>query len=94
MVDGIGKHLTQTHGWIKGDPALFEAIKRFLDFGIFGRFRHTMACNDKPLCGSRNQEVVFFNNRYSSCDLMPQGFEVTISGDGTGAVTGFPLLDL
>jgi anaerobic ribonucleoside-triphosphate reductase activating protein len=85
---------SDTNAWIKGDPALFEAIKRFLDFGIFGRFRHTMACNDKPLCGSRNQEVVFFNNRYSSCDLMPQGFEVTISGDGTCAVTGFPLLDL
>ena len=77
--------------WIKGDPALFMAIKQFLDFGIFGRFRQTMACNDKPLCGSRNQEVVFFTNRYSPGEVMPLGFEVTISVDGKGAViTGFP----
>jgi anaerobic ribonucleoside-triphosphate reductase activating protein len=77
--------------WIKGDPALFMAIKQFLDFGVFGRFRQTMACNDQPLCGSRNQEVVFFTNRYSPDDVMPQGFEVTISVDGKGAViTGFP----
>jgi anaerobic ribonucleoside-triphosphate reductase activating protein len=78
-------------GWIAGGPDLFEAIKRCLDFGVFGRFRQTMACTDKPLCGSRNQEVVFFNNRYGLCDLAPQGYEVTISGDsGTGVITGFP----
>ena len=77
--------------WIAGDPDLFEAIRRFLDFGVFGRFRQSMACSDKALCGSRNQEVVFFTNRYSPGDLMPQGFEVTISVDGKGAViTGFP----
>jgi len=77
--------------WIRGDPALFTAIKQFLDFGVFGRFRQTMACNDKPLCGSRNQKVVFFTNRYSPGEVMPQGFEVTISVDGKGVViTGFP----
>lgn len=82
---------SDTTAWIKADPALFEAIKRFLDFGILGRFRQTMACSDKALCGSRNQEVVFFSNRYSSCDLMPHGFEVTISEDGGSTiVTGFP----
>lgn len=78
-------------GWIKGDRILFEAIKQFLDFGVFGRFRRTMACTDKPLCGSRNQEVVFFSNRYSLRDLEPQGYEVTISADGGRAIfTGFP----
>jgi len=77
--------------WIRGDPALFTAIKQFLDFGVFGRFRRTMACADKPLCGSRNQEVVFFTNRYSLRDLAPQGYEVTISADGGHAIfTGFP----
>ena len=77
--------------WITGDPDLFKGIRRFLDFGVFGRFRQSMACSDKALCGSRNQEVVFFTNRYSPGDLMPQGFEVTISVDGKGAViTGFP----
>lgn len=77
--------------WIKGDPALFMAIKQFLDFGVFGRFQQTMACNDKPLCGSRNQEVVFFTNRYSLLDLEPQGYEVTISAAGGHSIfTGFP----
>jgi len=77
--------------WVKGDIALFEQIRHFLDFGVFGRFRQTMACNDKPLCGSRNQEVVFFSDHYSPSDLEPQGYEVTISGDGGSAIiTGFP----
>jgi hypothetical protein len=50
-----------------------------------------MACSDKPLCGSRNQEVVFFGDRYSQQDLQAQGYEVTISEDGaTAIVTGFP----
>jgi anaerobic ribonucleoside-triphosphate reductase activating protein len=79
-------------GWIKGERILFEEIKQFLDFGVFGRFRRTMSCTDQPLCGSRNQEVVFFSNRYAPGDLMPQGYEVTIRGDGGGGViiTGFP----
>lgn len=82
-------------GWIKGDRTLFEAIKRFLDFGVFGRFRQTMASNDKPLCGSRNQEVVFFNNRYAPCDLASQGYEVIIGGDDANTIiTGFPPLSL
>lgn len=77
--------------WIQGDRIVFEAIKQFLDFGVFGRFRQTMACTDKSLCGSRNQEVVFFTNRYSLRDLTPQGYEVTISVDGGHAIlTGFP----
>lgn len=81
----------EADGWITGDPDLFEAIRRLLDFGVFGRFRQTMACNDKPMCGSRNQEVVFFSDRYSHGDLMAQGFEATISADGKGIViTGFP----
>ena len=52
-----------TDAWVKGDAALFDQVKRFLDFGVFGRFRQTMACSDKPLCGSRNQEVVFLTDR-------------------------------
>jgi anaerobic ribonucleoside-triphosphate reductase activating protein len=78
-------------GWINGDRILFEAIKQFLDFGVFGRFRRTLVCTDKPLCGSRNQEVVFFSNRYAPRDLVPQAYEVTISEDGGSAIiTGFP----
>ena len=77
--------------WIKGDRTLFEVIKQFLDFGVFGRFRRTMACTNKPLCGSRNQDVVFFSDRYSQEDLQPQGYEVTISENcATAIITGFP----
>lgn len=77
--------------WINGAAGLFNRIKRFLDFGVFGRFRQTMACSDKPLCGSRNQEVLFFTSRYSAADLDQQGFEVNISEDGASAIlTGFP----
>jgi len=80
-----------TDGWIRGDRALFEGIKQFLDFGVFGRFRQAMACTDKSLCGSRNQEVIFFTDRYGRPDLAPQGFETTISlDDGYSIITGFP----
>jgi hypothetical protein len=58
---------------------------------VCGRFRRTMACTNKPLCGSRNQDVVFFSDRYSQEDLQPQGYEVTISENcATAIITGFP----
>ncbi len=79
-----------TDAWVRGDAALFDQVKRFLDFGVFGRFRQTMACSDKPLCGSRNQEVIFLTDRYSHRDLEPQGYEVNIGGDGLVTITGFP----
>jgi len=95
LAEGRWHWKAQDDGWVKGDGHLFDQIKQFLDFGVFGRFRQTLACNDKPLCGSRNQEVIFFSNRYSQCDLEPQGYEVTISGDGGSAiVTGFPPANL
>lgn len=82
-------------GWTRGDGRLFDQIRVFLDFGVFGRFRNAMACTDKPLCGSRNQEVVFFSDRYSRQDLEPQGYEVTITEHGRIAiVTGFPPANL
>jgi anaerobic ribonucleoside-triphosphate reductase activating protein len=82
-------------GWTRGDVRLFDQIRGFLDFGVFGRFRKVMACNDKPLCGSRNQEVVFFSGRYSRQDLEPQGYEVTITEQGgITIVTGFPPANL
>lgn len=77
--------------WIQGNAELFTQIRTHLDFGVFGRYRQSVACNDKPLCGSRNQEVVFFTGRYSLADLEPQAYEVNISEDGTHAIiTGFP----
>ena len=81
--------------WFRVSVGLFHQIRQFLDFGVCGRFGQTMACNDKPLCGSRNQEVVFFNDRYSRQDLEPQGYEVNIREDGALAtITGFPPADL
>jgi len=79
-----------TDCWFKGSATLFEQIKQFLDFAVFVRFRRTMACSDKPLCGSRNQEAVFFSDRYSEQDLEPQSYEVHIDTQGLIAVTGFP----
>src|SRR6266849_3427748 len=84
----------RSDAWVKGDFTLFAQIRQFLDFGVFGRFRQTMACSDKPLCGSRNQEVVFLSDRYSPRDLQPQRYEVNIGGDGVVTITGFPPADL
>ncbi len=68
----------------------FAQIQRFLYFGVFGRLRQSMAaCDDQPLCGSPNQEVVFFTDRHSPPDLEPQGFEVSIDARGA-VVTDFP----
>lgn len=83
----------RSDAWVKGDFTLFAQIRQFLDFGVFGRFRQTMACSDKPLCGSRNQEVVFLSDRYSPRDLQPQSYEVNIGGDGVVTITGFPPAD-
>jgi anaerobic ribonucleoside-triphosphate reductase activating protein len=82
---------TSGGAWSRGDGRLFDQIRQFLDFAVCGRFRHAMACSDKPLCGSRNQEVVFFSSRYSHRDLEPQGYEVMIGENGaTTIITGFP----
>jgi anaerobic ribonucleoside-triphosphate reductase activating protein len=77
--------------WHQGTAALFNQIAAHLDFGIFGRFARAQASSDKPLCGSRNQQVVFFTDRYSEQDLEPQGCEINLSLDGSEmTVTGFP----
>jgi len=94
LVQGRWHWRTSDRGWTNGDARLFDQIRRFLDFSVCGRFRQAAACNDKPLCGSRNQEVVFFTDRYSPQDLEPQGYEVTISENGaTAIITGFPPVD-
>lgn len=81
--------------WFKGDDGLFHQIRAFLDFGVFGRSCQTAACNDKPLCGSRNQEVVFFSEHYSQQGLDPQSYEMNISEDGgLATITGSPPADL
>lgn len=77
--------------WQQGTNALFNLIASYLDFGVFGRFSRVQLTGDKPLCGSRNQDVIFFSDRYSDNDLEPQGCEIDISADGNDmTVTGFP----
>jgi len=83
-----------TDRWVKGSARLFDQIKQFLDFAVFGRFRRALVCSDKPLCGSQNQQVVFFSDRYSERDLRPQSYEVNIDAEGTIAITGFPPPDI
>jgi anaerobic ribonucleoside-triphosphate reductase activating protein len=83
------------NSWHHGSSELFDGIKCHLDFGVFGRFNQAQHTTDKPLCGSRNQEVVFFTNRYSSGDLLQQECEINISSDGEEmTITGFPPPDL
>jgi anaerobic ribonucleoside-triphosphate reductase activating protein len=95
LVQGRWHWRTSSGEWAHGNAHLFDQIRRFLDFAVCGRFRQTMVCSDKPLCGSRNQEVVFFSDRYSARDLEPQGSEINISLDGAQmTVTGFPPLEL
>ena len=91
--DGAGSH-QKGDAWFKGDDRLFHQIRQVVDFGVFGRFCQTVACDDKPLCGSRNQEIVFLSDRYSPRDLQPQSYEVNIGGDGVVTITGFPPADL
>jgi hypothetical protein len=94
LVQGRWHWRTSDGGWTKGDARLFDQIRGLLDFAVCGRFRQAEACIDKPLCGSRNQEVVFFTDRYSPQDLEPQGYEVTITENGTTTIiTGFPPTD-
>ena len=88
-----GRWTYRCHGQTNnaGSPALYEQITRHLDFGVFGRFSQAQACSDVPLCGSRNQQVVFFSERYSAGDLSGQACEILISSDGNEmAMTGFP----
>jgi anaerobic ribonucleoside-triphosphate reductase activating protein len=81
--------------WHPGTADLFSQIAAHLDFGVFGRFARAQASSDKPLCGSRNQQVVFFTDRYSERDLETQSCEINLSLDGRAmTVTGFPPPDL
>lgn len=77
--------------WLRGSAFLYQQIRTHLDFGIFGRFTKALYTSEKPLCGSKNQDVVFFSDRYSAKDLQPQTIEILISEDGMDATfTGFP----
>ena len=52
-----------------------------------------MACHDEPLRGSRNQEVLYFTERYSDADLPPQIAEISIGEDALVQITGYPTVE-
>lgn len=79
--------------WIRGSQELWLEIRNYLDFAVTGRYVETMACHDEPLRGSKNQEVLFFTERYNQSDLPSQSAEISVSEDGLIQITGFPTVE-
>lgn len=76
----------------KATGFFWKLIKDRLDFAIMGRYNEAKRSQERPLCGSSNQEVVFFTDRYSEKDLSQQAFELTIDeNSGLVQITGFPI---
>lgn len=75
---------------IAGNAEAWTKIAEKLDFAVMGRFNAGKVTTDKPLCGSSNQDVVMFSERYSAKDFKPQATQVTISADGLIKITGYP----
>jgi anaerobic ribonucleoside-triphosphate reductase activating protein len=78
-------------GFKAGSSELWAQVKSMMDFAIMGRYNKLVAGSDKPLCGSRNQELVFFSNRYSEEDIRPQEIEMVVDESGLVQITGFPV---
>jgi anaerobic ribonucleoside-triphosphate reductase activating protein len=80
-----------TREWGTGTGALAGRILGTMDFLVAGTFVDAMKCEDKPLCGSRNQQVHFLSTRYRAADLASNVVEMIIDPDtGVVQVTGFP----
>lgn len=79
--------------WQRGSKQLWAAIKEHLDFAVTGRYVESMACHDEPLRGSRNQDVVFYTDRYKVSDLPTQLAEVNIDTDAFIQITGYPTVE-
>jgi anaerobic ribonucleoside-triphosphate reductase activating protein len=76
---------------IPGDAKLSNSILKQMDFIIAGRYNQLQRCDDKPLCGSRNQEVHFLSTRYSPTDLHSNIVEMVVDQEeGLVQITGFP----
>jgi len=76
---------------IPGDAKLSNAILKQMDFIIAGRYNQLQRCDDKPLCGSRNQEVHFLSTRYNPKDLHANIVEMVVDPEaGLVQITGFP----
>ena len=77
--------------WIAGATELWRKVQSYLDFAITGRYNQRLQTSTQPLCGSANQQVIFFTQRYSGKDLKPQTVEFTIDDDALVQITGFPV---
>lgn len=77
--------------WIDGDVKMADAILKQMDFIIAGRYNPQLRCDDKPLCGSSNQEVHFLSTRYSAKNLHSNIVEMLVDKEeGLVQITGFP----
>lgn len=68
-------------------------LKKQLDFAVMGRFNQDQLDASRPMCSSRNQQLVLFSDRYKLSDFRPQEAEVHIEDDLV-TITGFPTGDL
>ena len=75
---------------VPGDGEMWAQVAKLIDFTVMGRFIVNRITTDKPLCGSTNQDIVMFSDRYDGKDFRPQMTQVTISGDGLVKITGYP----
>lgn len=75
---------------IPGDAEVWGKVAEKLDFAVMGRFNASKMTTTKPLCGSTNQDIVMFSERYGAKDFKPQATQVTISEDGLVKITGYP----
>lgn len=83
--------------WYEGSRArdgygfIWSDICSNLDFAVMGRYNQRLHTNSKPLCGSSNQTVELFSDRYRLNDFAQQSTEIIISPDGQLVnITGFP----
>lgn len=82
---------TAYNQWVAGDTKMSKEILSKMDFIIAGRYNALKRVDDKPLCGSSNQEVHFLTTRYKLSDLTGNIVEMTIDSDsGLIQITGFP----
>jgi anaerobic ribonucleoside-triphosphate reductase activating protein len=76
---------------LQGDGETWKHVKERIDYAVMGRFNVQKLTTEKPLCGSANQNIVTFTDRYTAKDFKQvQAAEVTISADGLVSITGYP----
>jgi anaerobic ribonucleoside-triphosphate reductase activating protein len=75
-----------------GSIATWRGIQKHLDFAVMGRYNQLLTSSAQPLCGSSNQKIEFFSDRYTLKDFEPQFVEITILPGAAGTtLTGFPI---